>query len=169
MKTFTPCIQQWSQQRSYTKNENNDPNGILKVKLYKNRLYVFDFIKWWQDATEALDTFVDILEADGQIGPLHIENKASGLTYIDLLVTRGINAIEFKHDGNDKEARLRFIKEYFMSRRVVFVEGKYLSNFTKTLKRFPKVKTKEEVDTIVMAVIDLLVEGTYTRRSGGRR
>ena len=153
---------------SYTSKKKNDPNGLLRVKTYNNRLYIFDFIAWRQDATEALDTFIDILTGDNQTGILHIENKASGLSYIDLLITRGITAMEYKNMGIDKEASLRYIKEYLMSRQVVFVDGPYLDAFAKKLKKFPKVKHDEEIDTLVMAVVTELINAIQgQRRIGG--
>jgi phage terminase large subunit-like protein len=147
---------------SYTTKESNDPNGLLKTKTHDGILYVFDYKGFREEAGDAIDTFADYMDQDEQIGPIYVENKASGLTYAQLLRKAGYNAIDFKHDGRDKESRLRYVSQFFKSARVIFVDGDYVEGFTDVLKSFPKVSHDEEVDVICMAALQEL-DRTFRR------
>jgi len=150
---------------SYTKKESNDPNGFLKVKVWGGRLWFMDCSIFRMEATEALDMFQKLVQGTGQNGPIFVENKASGLTYAQLLRNRMINAMEYKHPGQDKEALLRFVSEYFQAKRVMFVDGPWVESFKGKLKSYPNVKHDEEIDLTVMAIIILLIDN-WERQSG---
>ena len=74
----------WFADTSYTKKESNDPNGLLKIKFFENAIYIFDFMKFRKEASEAVAVFKEEIERHDQNGPIHIENKASGQTYAQL-------------------------------------------------------------------------------------
>ena len=83
----------------------------------------------------------------------------------------GINAIDFIHEGKDKESRLRYCKTYMESKRVIFVEGDYLqrgsdgsAGFIDVIKSFPKVDHDEEVDVLCMAILLCLDQGSFSRQ-----
>jgi len=139
---------------AYTEDEENDPSGILATKTYDRRLYVFDFVKFWEEfdgAIKATKEWMD--EKDSLFNPLEIENKANGLSVAqNLRTTHKLNAIDFIHDGKDKPARVKFFLKYFESSRIVFVKGPYWTSYRQNLLAFPSAKHDEEVDTTVMAI-----------------
>lgn len=153
---------------AYTEDEENDPSGILATKTYQNVLYVFDFEKFWEEFDGAIKEVKGFMAAkDSLYEAFEVENKASGMSIAqNLRSTHGLNAIDYKHEGSDKPARLKFNLKYIESGRVVFVKGSYWTSFKQNLLAFPSAKHDEEVDTLVMAITKELAE---PQRHGQRR
>jgi len=145
---------------AYTKKDKNDPTGILATKTLKDVLYVFDFVKFRKEFLEAIEDTIEFMEdKDSRNAPIYIENKASGLSITQVLRNeKKINAIEFKQVSADKEARLKAVLAFIESGRVVFVNGRYLKDYISMLLMFPNAKHDEEVDTLVMAIFNELVD-----------
>jgi len=146
---------------AYTSKEENDPSGILQVKPYGGYIYIFDFIKFREEFDFAIKATMEFMHSkDSLDAELNIENKASGMSIgQNLSNTYHLNAVDFNHMSGDKAARLRFCLKYIKS-RVIFVRGSYLKDFVSMLLNFQKAtKHDEEVDTLVMAITDLLIRG----------
>lgn len=142
---------------AFTKNEKNDPNGVLCFRVYKNRLYLVDYIYYWEDFENNKLKLKSFVEGHGNIyAPLWIENKATGLPMIDSLITNyGMNARQFKVGSKDKLARLKSVLHFIDSGRVKIIKGAW--NYERFINQCivfdgtGKVHD-EEVDCLVMAV-----------------
>ena len=152
---------------AYTKNEQNDPTGVLCFRVFKNTLYLEDYMEYWEEFEENKDKIVDFLaKHDSLKQPIWIENKAGGLDMISSLRRNyGINAMEYKVGRNDKFARLMTVIDPFYADRVKIIKNRWnYSHFLNQCLIFPNGVHDEAVDTLTMAVNILEGnEGSFSR------
>lgn len=147
---------------AYTDKTQNDPSSIKACykKSGSNLLYVLDVQEVWLEFPELIK-FIKAYVAKFQLGPdskIFIEPKASGKSIAQQLRAETmLNTVETKPPDADKVARANAIAPICESLRVKLVRGPYVAHFLEQLGAFPNAAHDDMVDTLVMAVDQLLV------------
>jgi predicted phage terminase large subunit-like protein len=93
-----------------------------------------------------------------QYSKMFIEEAASGLSIAQELRTiSNLNIIGVKKPKDDKITRAHAITASLEGMKVKLVKGNYIENFINQLKAFPNGKHDDMLDTLIMAVNELLV------------
>lgn len=141
---------------AYTKNTNNDPTGIIVTSKYNGRLYVKVFIEAYLEMPQAIDMIMQAAKIHGIGGAsrVFIEPKATGKSLIQMLRTKGMNAVEIasKLVSEGKEARIHTAAPSANAGGIVLVYGAWNDKFLHQLEAFPGAKHDEAVDLLGYAV-----------------
>lgn len=148
---------------AYTAKTENDPTGILTCFVQDNFLYVLDFTEKWLEFPELCKNI--IIHTNGyqytHLSKIFIEPKASGKSIVQQLrSTTSLNVIEAENPEKDKVTRAHSITPTLESRRVRLIQGPYIEHFLDLLGSFPSGNHDEAVDTLVMAVRELLIDNS---------
>lgn len=146
---------------AYTSKTENDPTGILTCFKQDNFIYVLDFREEWMEFPELINFVVHYTNGYqySHSSKIFIEPKASGKSIVQQLrSSTRLNVIESPNPDTDKVTRAHGITPILESRRVRLIQGPYVENFLNLLGSFPSGNHDEAVDTLVMAVNELLVD-----------
>lgn len=148
---------------AYTAKTENDPTGILTCFVQDNFLYVLDFTEKWLEFPELCKNI--IIHTNGyqytHLSKIFIEPKASGKSIVQQLRSvTSLNVIEAENPEKDKVTRAHSIAPTLESRRVRLIQGPYVEHFLDLLGSFPSGNHDEAVDTLVMAVRELLIDNS---------
>ena len=146
---------------AYTAKTENDPTGILTCFKQDNFLYILDFSEKWLEFPELCKNI--IIHTNGYqyspISKIFIEPKASGKSIVQQLRSAtSLNVIEAPNPENDKVTRAHSIAPTLEARRVRLIQGPYIEHFLDLLGSFPSGNHDEAIDTLVMAVRELLID-----------
>lgn len=146
---------------AYTAKTENDPTGILTCFVQDNFLYILDFSEKWLEFPELCKNI--IIHTNGyqytHLSKIFIEPKASGKSIVQQLrSTTSLNVIESVNPEGDKVTRAHSIAPTLESRRARLIQGPYVEHFLDLLGSFPSGNHDEAVDTLVMAVRELLID-----------
>lgn len=146
---------------AYTAKTENDPTGILTCFVQDNFLYVLDFTEKWLEFPELCKNI--IIHTNGyqytHLSKIFIEPKASGKSIVQQLRSvTSLNVIEAENPEKDKVTRAHSIAPTLESRRVRLIQGQYVEHFLDLLGSFPSGNHDEAIDTLVMAVRELLID-----------
>ena len=145
---------------AYTEKTENDPTAILACFKQQNILYVLDVVEVWMEFPKLIQfliSHVNKFQYSNQ-SKIFIEPKASGKSIAQQLrAMTMLNVIEVEAPKDDKVTRAHGIAPICESRRVRLVDGSFIPNFTEQLGNFPNANHDDMVDTLVMAVNELLV------------
>lgn len=141
---------------AYTKNQDNDPTGILIAGMFNSILYIRLFSSNYLEMPDLLLKFKQLRES-AMVYPesrIYIEPKASGLTLQQLLKQGGFNSINIKSKlvSEGKKARAHTISPFAESGRIQVVEGPWNDEFLTQLCGFPNAKHDESIDVLGYAV-----------------
>lgn len=147
---------------AYTKNNQNDPTGIMIAGIFRNITYIKTSIDKYLEMPELLDYIEETINANNLNKgiKINIEPKASGISMKQLLNKRGYNAVEIKgkYIRVSKEERSDAALPYCESGKVKLIEGAWNKRFLEQLKRFPNDKHDEHVDLISYLIIDKYIK-----------
>lgn len=145
---------------AYTKNHDNDPSAILTCFVQNNHIYVLDAHEVWMEFPELIKHITQHVQnyQYSSNSKIIIEPKASGKSIVQQLrATTMLNVIESKSPDTDKVVRVNAITPTLESRRVKLVEGHYIQHFIDQLRLFPNATHDDMVDTLEIAVSELLL------------
>lgn len=146
---------------AYTMKTENDPTAIFTCFKQGNFLYVLDVSEQWLEFP-ALCTHIVNHTMNYQYtsnSKIFIEPKASGLSIQQQLsTTTKLNVIKGENPDSDKIVRTHAITPLLESRRVKLINGPYIKKFLEQCKNFPNAEHDDMVDTLTMAVNELLVK-----------
>lgn len=146
---------------AFTKKQENDPTAILACFKRGADIYVLDVIEQWLEFPELIK-FLSTYTLKFQISEnskLFVEEAASGLSIIQQLrSTTKLNIVGIKKPKDDKVTRAHSITAKLESRRVKLVMGRYIESFLNQLAAFPNGSHDDEVDTLIHAVTQLLID-----------
>jgi predicted phage terminase large subunit-like protein len=140
---------------AYTKNEKNDPTGLMMCAYHKqrDRLYIRhakgEFLEM-PDLLKEVPKYCDMFGA-GNRSRVYIEPKASGHSLKQMLgeVTKlSPVLIEGSLVGDGKEARLAVLSPRVESGKVILVNGSWTDKFTSQISSFPVAAHDENVDLL---------------------
>ncbi len=153
---------------AYTKNTDNDPSAVLCYSVFQNQIYLWDYIRFWRELSEAVTEIEEFVSEWGDSkSRLYIEPKASGLSiYQEIRKSSLLNVSKYKLQDGDKVARLNGVEPKIATGRVNILKGQWNEQFIGECLVFPNGKHDEAVDTLVMAITQGLVRGSRRR---GRR
>ena len=145
---------------AYTAKTENDPTSIKTGFRQGNYLYILDVQEVWL-AFPDLIRYIQEHVKKFQVSPnskLFIEPKASGLDIVNQLreITM-LNIIESKNPTADKITRANGISPICEGKRVRLVEGRYIDKFLEQVRLFPNAEHDDMIDTLGIAVNELLV------------
>jgi predicted phage terminase large subunit-like protein len=148
---------------AYTDKTKNDPSAIMVAykKKDSNMLYILDVKEVWLEFPELIKfikSYVVLFQLSSD-SKIFIEPKASGKSVAQQLrATTMLNTVETKPPDLDKVTRANSIAPICESLRVKLVRGPYVSAFVEQVGAFPNASHDDQVDTLVMAVTELLVQ-----------
>lgn len=149
---------------AYTEDQTNDPSGILAAVRIGNDLFVINFAKVYMELPEICEWIPQWVNKNGhqRKSRIYIEPKASGKSIKQTLKRKTqLNLVEYMPMPDlDKVGRANAISPEVEGGRVYIIKGSWNDNFLETIAKFPKATHDEEVDTLVMCVCKLLVDGT---------
>lgn len=148
---------------AYTKKTENDPSAILACFKENNILYITDVIEVWLEFPELCKFIHEYAMRNGynSYSKIFIEPKASGLSVTQQLRTAtNLNVIEAPNPEADKVTRAHAVAPTLESRKVRLVSGIYIKEFVEQLEAFPNGTHDDKVDTLVMSVNQMLIEGS---------
>lgn len=145
---------------AYTAKTENDPSSIKTGFRQGNFLYILDVQEVWlafPDLIRYIQAHVQKFQVSSN-SKLFIEPKASGLDVVNQLreITL-LNIIESKNPTTDKIVRANGISPICEGRRVKLIEGRYIDKFLEQIRLFPNAEHDDMVDTLGIAVNELLV------------
>lgn len=147
---------------AYTKKTENDPSAILACFRKNNILYIIDSTEVWLELPELIKFVKEYVVKNMYTSnsKIFVEPKASGLSLVQSLRAETmLNVVEAPNPDTDKTSRVHAITPILESRRVRLLDGSYIPSFIEQLKVFPNGVHDDRVDTLSMAVKEMLVEG----------
>lgn len=148
---------------AYTEKTSNDPSAILTCfkKANSNILYIVD-VKVVRKEFPDLVKFIIEHTTTYQLGNdsrIYIEPKASGKSVAQQLrASTMLNVVETKAPDTDKVTRANAVSPVCESRRVKLIRGAYIQPFLEELTAFNNAAHDDQVDTLVMALDQLLID-----------
>jgi predicted phage terminase large subunit-like protein len=145
---------------AFTAKTENDPTSIKTCFKSGNFLYILDTQEVWLEFPELIK-YIKAHVAKYQVSPdskIFVEPKATGLPIVfQLRADTMLNVIESQNPTVDKTTRAHGISPICESKRVKLINGPYVENFLNQLASFPTGLHDDMVDTLVIAVNELLV------------
>lgn len=137
---------------AYTKNENNDPTGIMLCSYYKGDLIIKLFTARHLEMPELI-SYIKGLRERGDLtneSRIYIEPKASGHSLQQLLNKERFNAINIhsKLVQESKNARANLISPYAEAGHIKLIESPWNEDFIVQLTGFPNAKHDEAIDCL---------------------
>jgi predicted phage terminase large subunit-like protein len=145
---------------AYTEKTENDPTAILVCFKKNNTVYIADVIEVWKDFPNLKKFLIEYTNRfqHNEYSKMFIEEAASGLSIAQELRTiSNLNVVGVKKPKDDKITRAHAITASLEGLKVKLVKGNYIENFLNQLKAFPNGKHDDMVDTLIMAVNELLI------------
>lgn len=146
---------------AYTKNNANDPTGIMIYGKSDNNLYIYSSIDKYLEMPELLQFIPQHITATGlKVNLIKIEPKASGKSLRQLIQRNtNLNATEIKSDfvNMSKIECARMSSPFIEGGRVFLVEGNWNEHFLSQVAMFPNAKHDEHVDLTGYAIEDTLM------------
>lgn len=144
-----------------TEKQTSDYSAMTVCFKKNNTLYILDIVQWKKEFYETCKFIVDYVHrmGYGSSSKIKIEPKSSGKSIVSQLkATTQLNVMEIKYKGkmDDKLTRLKSIQPILESKRVVFLEGKYVGRALDQICTFPNSSHDDMFDTFVYAVEDQL-------------
>jgi len=144
---------------AYTEKTENDPTAIMACYKSNNFLYILDVQEVWMEFPKLIEFIKSYVIKCGysQNSKIFIEPKASGKSIAQQLrATTQLTVIEVKPPDNDKVTRAHGISPTVESRRVKLIMGAWVEKFLEQIGQFPNASHDDMMDTLVMAVDELL-------------
>jgi len=93
---------------------------------------------------------------------IHIELKASGYAFEDLLLNKGYNCTGINNDfvRLGKFNRVESIEPFLRSGRVKLIEGNYIDSFILQAEGFPNSKHDDKIDVLCYPIFEYLIENS---------
>ena len=148
---------------AYTEKTENDPTAILVCYKKLQKIYILEVIEVWMEFPKLKKFLIEYANRfqHNQYSRMFIEEAASGLSIAQELRTiSNMNIVGVKKPKDDKITRAHAITATLEGRKVSLVKGSYIDNFLNQLKAFPNGKHDDQVDTLIMAVNELLINDT---------
>jgi len=149
---------------AYTDKTSNDPSGLMVAghDLVNHRMIIRHFRNAYMGMPELLKFIPDYCKSYGvgNIGQIHIEPKASGLSLIQMLRAERVNdvfQIKNKLVGLGKEARSNTAAPKVESGQILIVRDNWNDEFIDQCTGFPNASHDEAVDLIGYATYRYLV------------
>lgn len=140
---------------AYTKNQANDPTGIIGACGIGSNIYIVSGTKVRKEFPDLIKFLPSYLDSNGYTSSstVRVEPKASGLSVIQQLksFTR-LNITETPTPTESKEVRLRANSSIVECGRVILVEGNWNEEFIDEVCGFPAKKHDEYVDLLNYAI-----------------
>jgi predicted phage terminase large subunit-like protein len=145
---------------AYTAKTTNDPSALLTCFKRGNLLYILDVHEKWLEFPELIKHIKEHtakFKFDSN-SKLMIEPKASGKSVAQQLRTETmLNTIESTPPDLDKVSRANAVAPMCESLRVILINGPYVKHFLEQICAFPNAAHDDMVDTLVIALTELLV------------
>ena len=151
---------------AWTENKNNDPSAI--GYCWHDRTSNILYIRGVKSFRKRLSKAVEFVASDAKIngvdntGMIHIELKASGYGFKDLLFEKGFNCIGIDNDlvKLGKLTRVEEGEPMLRGGRVVLIdEGNWIKPFIEQCEQFPNAKHDDEVDVLTYMIYLFLIHG----------
>lgn len=139
---------------AFTEDKNNAQTAVLAWCEYRNVIYIRNVIGVWEETNDFLKTLLSYLPLNGYTNAsrIYIENKASGIVFLQVLKNQTqLNVISEQPKGS-KEERVKPILPILEAGRVVLIEGMWNEDFVSQCGMFPRGKLKDKVDCLSAAV-----------------
>lgn len=151
-------IQAWD--TAYEESERADFSVCVTAGLWRNKVYILDVFR---ERMELPQLKRAIISQYHQWKPekVLIENRASGKSVYQVLRQEsGVPVVEVDPGGKDKVSRARSTTIFIESGRVLLRSGAiWLDALLGELTMFPEGEHDDQVDSLVYAVLELLLEG----------
>jgi predicted phage terminase large subunit-like protein len=147
---------------AYTKKQENDPTAIMTCFVQQKHLYILDVHEVWLEFPDLIKYLTKHVHSYqySSCSKIFIEPKASGKSIVhQLRATTNLNVIESTPPDLDKVTRANSVAPALESRRAKLVEGPYMQHFLDQLRLFPNAEHDDMVDTLVIGMTDLLLDG----------
>lgn len=151
-------IQAWD--TAYEESEKSDFSVCVTAGLWRNKVYILDVHRKQMELPQLTNA---IISQYNQWRPekVLIENRASGKSVYQVLRQEsGVPVVEVDPGGKDKVSRARSTTIFIENGRVLLRSGAiWLDALLGELTMFPEGEHDDQVDSLVYAVLDLLLEG----------
>lgn len=139
---------------AYTEDKNNAQTAILAWCEFKNRIYIRHVLGVWEEVNDFLKTLLKYLPENGYTNGsrIYIENKASGIVFLQVLRDQTKLNIVSEIPKGGKEERVKKILPILESERVVLIKGDWNESFVNQCGMFPRGKLKDKVDCLTAAI-----------------
>jgi len=144
---------------AYTRDSNNDPNGILAACRIGNNMYIMDATTAYKNFPDLIRWIPDYVMANGytESSTIRIEPKANGISVVDQLQEETtLNVTKTDPPTESKEVRANANSAKIECGRVWLVEGEWNEAYLHQVTNFPAVAHDELVD-ITNYAIDYLI------------
>ena len=145
---------------AYTEDTENDPTAILTCYCSHNILYILDATEAWLEFPRLIAYIKQHVQRYqlSASSKIFIEPKASGKSIAQQLrATTMLNVVEVKAPDVDKITRAHAVTPQLESQRVKLVRGAYAAHFIEHCSVFPNGVHDDMLDTLVMAINELLL------------
>jgi len=139
---------------AFTSDIKNDQSAILSWCLVDNIMYIRDSMAVWEETNDFIKTLTSYVQLNGysNASRIYIENKASGIVFLQVLKNQtNLNVIGEFPKGS-KEERVKSILPFLESGRCVLVRGNWNDALIDQCGVFPRGKLKDRVDTLTSAI-----------------
>lgn len=139
---------------AFTSNRDNAQTAILAWAEYRNRIYIRSVLGVWEETNDFLKTLIDYLPQHGYTNEsrVYIENKASGITMLQVLRDQTMLNIVSEAPKGSKEERVKGILPILEAGRCVLIKGEWNESFVNQCGTFPRAKLKDKVDCLTAAI-----------------
>ncbi len=154
---------------AYTKDTENDPSALLSFAKIGNNIYIRNSTTRHLEFPELIKWIPEYLKAHGgdHRSKIGIEPKASGKSVKQQLKhSTDLNVIEDFNPDTDKVTRVNAISPKVEAGRVTLIDGAWIPSFIEECEAFPNGEHDDKVDTLVMAVNELMKPKPATMAAG---
>ncbi|TXK36798.1 phage terminase large subunit [Pontibacter qinzhouensis] len=145
---------------AFTSNKKNDPTAIVVAARVGNIVYIRDVKTKHFEFPELMKYIKEFVPRYATPGSkIYIEGKASGQSLIQQLRQSTLfNIVEVQPGKESKEDRAYSVTDFVESKRVVLIQGSYVSSFLDQVTIFPNSKNDDMVDAMVYAIRELVTK-----------
>lgn len=140
---------------AYTKNQENDPTGMLASCYIDNMLFIREAAADWLELPDLVKQLPEFVKRNGYTtqSKLHVEPKASGKSTVQTLKqSTKLNVVEAPSPKDDKETRVSSVSPFIETGRVVLIDGSWNEAFLHQCATFPKGEHDDMLDCMVQAI-----------------
>lgn len=150
----TPLIWNFEIDGAFTSDKNNAQTVVFAWAEFQNKIYVRHVLGVWEETNDFLKTLVDYLPQHGYTNQskIFIENKASGIIFLQVLRNQTMLNVVSEVPKGDKEERVKAALPVLESERCILVKGDWNESFIEQCGAFPRAKLKDKVDCLTAAI-----------------
>lgn len=139
---------------AYTEDKNNAQTAVLCWCEFENKMYIRHVLGVWEEVNKFLRTLKIYLPEQeySNASRVYIENKASGIVFIQVLSNQTTFNVISETPKGSKEERVRAILPPLESGRCILIEGEWNESFVSQCGMFPRGKLKDKVDCLTAAM-----------------